>query len=202
VSTDFPVVDYLREHGRPVRSSCAGEEWLLETYQTVFSTHPGSTAMPSAGRPFTRELIARLIARGVAIAPITLHTSGTSIEENGLPLSERFSVPAYTAHLANATRESGGRVIAVGTTVVRALESAMTATGQLQGASGWTDHVVSPATGVQAVDGLITSLHAPRSSHLSMMSAIAGPELLARSYAEAIQEKYLWHDFGDMQLVW
>jgi S-adenosylmethionine:tRNA ribosyltransferase-isomerase len=199
VSADFPVVDYLLEHGAPFRFSYAAADWPIVTYQTVFSRCPGSTAMPSAGRPFTADLIAKLVASGIAIAPIMLHTSGTSLA--GLPVSERFTVPVYTAHLVNATRDSGGQVIAVGTTVVRALESTTDSAGLIHGASGWTEHVVSPATGVRVVDGLITSLHEPRSSHLLLMSAIAAPELLARSYDEAIRGKYLWCEFGDVQLI-
>lgn len=192
-SMDCPVVDYLLEYGQP-------HDWPLDTYQTVFSTYPGSTAMPSAGRPFSADLVTRLVSQGIVIAPIMLHTNGTCLDDK-LPLAERFLVPEYTAQLVNTTRTNGGQVIAVGSTVVRALESATDHDGMVQVTSGWTEHVVSPTSSVRAVDGLITSLHEPRSSHLMMLSALAGTELLARSYEAAIDEKYLWNEFGDLQLI-
>jgi S-adenosylmethionine:tRNA ribosyltransferase-isomerase len=150
--------------------------------------------MPSAARPFTPELVTSLVSRGVTIAPITLHTGVASPEKDEPPYPERFAVPPQTARLVRVTKESGGRVIAVGTTVVRALET--------KGRSeGWTSHVVTPDEGVRVVDGLLTGLHEPRSSHLMMLSAIAGAELVSRSYAAALDEGYLWHEFGDVHVL-
>ncbi|MFC4529777.1 S-adenosylmethionine:tRNA ribosyltransferase-isomerase [Sphaerisporangium dianthi] len=195
---DRDVPAYLQEHGMPIRYSYVGQDWPLSDYQTVFGVRPGSAEMPSAGRPFSHELVTALVGRGIVVAPITLHTGVASPEKDEPPYPERFAVPAPTARLVN---QAGGRVIAVGTTVVRALETAADHTGEVHAAEGWTSHIVTPATGVRAVDGLITGLHEPRSSHLLMLSAIAGEDLLARSYEEALREGYLWHEFGDLHMI-
>lgn len=197
---DRDVLAYLREHGVPIRYSYVGRDWPLTDYQTIFGLEPGSAEMPSAGRPFTTELVTALVSRGIGVAPITLHTGVASPEKDEPPYAERFSVPEQTARLVNLVRENAGRVIAVGTTVVRALETAALS-GTVRAADGWTSHIVTPGEGVRAVDGLITGLHEPRSTHLMMLSAIAGPELLARSYAAALEGSYLWHEFGDTHLI-
>lgn len=196
-----PLLDYLRLHGRPISYAYLHGERPLADYQTVFATHPGSAEMPSAGRPFTPELVTALVARGVAIAPITLHTGVSSLELGERPYPEWYRVPASTARLVNATRSGAGRVIAVGTTVVRALESAHEADGGAAAREGWTQLVISRDTGVRAVDGLLTGWHDPEASHLDMLEAIAGPELIARSYRSAAERGYLWHEFGDVHLI-
>jgi S-adenosylmethionine:tRNA ribosyltransferase-isomerase len=199
------VIPYLLAHGSPIRYSYVDRDWPIEDYQTVFATRPGSAEMPSASRPFTAQLVTALVARGVTIAPLTLHTGVSSLEGDEDPYPEPFDVPPATARLVNLTRASGGRVIAAGTTVVRALESAALAARGTQhaitAAAGWTDHVVTPATGLAVVDALLTGLHEPRSSHLRMLAAFAGPGLLARCYTAAIQRGYLWHEFGDSHLL-
>jgi S-adenosylmethionine:tRNA ribosyltransferase-isomerase len=157
--------------------------------------------MPSAGRPFTHELITRLAARGVAVAPITLHTGVSSLERGEAPYPEPYRVPEATARLVNATRWWGGRVIAVGTTVVRALETVADEDGAVTAGEGWTRLVVTPERGLRAVDGLVTGWHEPQASHLQLLEAAAGPELLERSYAAALDHRYLWHEFGDSHLV-
>ncbi|WP_433221682.1 S-adenosylmethionine:tRNA ribosyltransferase-isomerase [Microtetraspora malaysiensis] len=197
---DRDVPGYLRKHGVPIRYSYVERDWPLDHYQTVFGVTPGSAEMPSAGRPFTAELVTALVARGVVVAPITLHTGVASPEKDEPPYPERFRVAESTARLVNLTRECGGRVVAVGTTVVRALESAAR-TGVVEAAEGWTSHIVTPSEGVRAVDGLITGLHEPRSSHLMMLSAVAGRELLSLSYQAALDGGYLWHEFGDTHLI-
>lgn len=198
-------VPYLGHHGVPIRYAYVGRDWPLSAYQTVFATHRGteggSAEMPSAGRPFTPALVTRLVARGVQIAPLTLHTGVASPEKDEPPYAERYEVPATTARLVNHMRREGGRVIAVGTTVIRALETAASEDGLVHPSSGWTSHVVTPEGGVRAVDGLLTGLHEPRSSHLLMLTAIAGPELLDRVYEEALAREYRWHEFGDVNLV-
>ncbi len=198
---DRDVPAYLREHGVPIRYSYVDRDWPLAAHQTVFGIRPGSAEMPSAGRPFTPELVTELVTRGVLIAPITLHTGVASPEKDEPPYAEWFAVPAHTAALVGLTRRTGGRVIAVGTTVVRALESAVSPSGHVRARSGRTSRVVTPEDGVRVVDGLITGLHEPRSSHLLMLTAIAGEEALTRSYEEAIREGYLWHEFGDSHLI-
>jgi S-adenosylmethionine:tRNA ribosyltransferase-isomerase len=188
----------LERHGRPVRYGYVPDEWPLDAYQTVFALHPGSAEMPSAGRPFTPELVTRLVAGGVQVAPVLLHCGLSSPERGEPPLPERFAVPAETAHLVNAAR---GRVIAVGTTVVRALETVAAEDGTVTPDRGFTNLVITPERGVRAVDGLITGWHEPRATHLELLEAIAGPDLLTRSYAEALNAGYLWHEFGDSHLV-
>ncbi len=199
------VVPYLLRYGVPIRYPYVQREWPLDAYQTVFATRPGSAEMPSASRPFTPEVVTQLVARGVTFAPLTLDTGVSSLEGDEEPYPEPYDVPPATARLVNLTRRSGGRVIAAGTTVVRALETAArarpAADGMVTASAGWTDHVVTPRTGILAVDGLLTGLHEPRSSHLRMLAAFAGPALLSRCYAAAVGNRYLWHEFGDVHLL-
>jgi S-adenosylmethionine:tRNA ribosyltransferase-isomerase len=196
-----PLIDYLSLHGRPISYSHLRGERALADYQTAFATEPGSAEMPSAGRPFTPELITALVARGVVIAPIVLHTGVSSLELGERPYPECYRVPASTARLATATRRWGGRVIAVGTTVVRALESAADAGGNLVAREGWTHLVITPELGVRAVDGLITGWHDPDASHMDMLEAVGGADLIARCYRAASEHGYLWHEFGDVNLI-
>jgi S-adenosylmethionine:tRNA ribosyltransferase-isomerase len=195
------LVGYLAWHGRAIRYGYVDRQWPIEAYQTVFATVPGSSEMPSAGRPFTAEVVAAIERRGTRIAPITLHTGVASPEAHEAPYAERFKVPAETARLVERTRREGGRVVAVGTTVVRALESALDAHGRIGAADGWTNLVITPERGVHAVDGLLTGWHEPRASHLLMLEAVAGRPLLDLCYAEAIAGRYLWHEFGDVNLL-
>jgi S-adenosylmethionine:tRNA ribosyltransferase-isomerase len=191
----------LHTHGRPIRYRYVERDWPIETYQTIFADQPGSAEMPSAARPFSDALVTALVRRGVVLAPITLHTGVSSLEGHETPYPERFAVPASTAVAANAVHANGGHVIAVGTTVVRALESAADRNGAIHPAEGWTDTVITPARGVRAVDGLVTGWHEPEASHLSMLEAVAGRDALALAYAEASANDYLWHEFGDSHLL-
>ncbi|MCP2340343.1 S-adenosylmethionine:tRNA ribosyltransferase-isomerase [Actinomadura rupiterrae] len=194
-----PVVPYLRRNGVPIRYGYVRRDWPTAAYQTAFAfdRDDGGAEMPSAARPFTPELVTGLVSRGVLVAPLTLHTGVASPEAHEPPYAERYRVPERTWELVRHVREHGGRVVAVGTTVVRALET-VAAGGPL---SGWTEHVVTPERGVAAVDGLLTGLHEPRSSHLMMLTAIAGRPLLSALYAAALDERYLWHEFGDLNLI-
>ena len=199
-----PFLAYLDFHGAPIRYGYVAREWPLSDYQTIFARDPGSAEMPSAGRPFTHELVTALVTSGIAIAPVTLHTGVSSQEAGELPYPERFDVPAATAHLVNAARAGGGRVVAVGTTVVRALESAAAegaGDGTLRAAAGWTRHVVGPEHPVRAVDGLLTGWHEPEATHLLMLRAIGGRALVEASYREALRSGYRWHEFGDLHLI-
>jgi S-adenosylmethionine:tRNA ribosyltransferase-isomerase len=198
---DDPTALYLTRHGEPIRYGYVPAAWPLSAYQTAFALDPGSAEMPSAGRPFTPELIARLTAGGVLVAPITLHTGVSSPERHEPPYPEAYRVPEATARAVEAARGWGGRVIAVGTTVVRALESVAGPDGSVTAGEGWTGLVVTPERGVHAVDGLITGWHEPEASHLLMLEAIAGPALLQASYRAAIDGGYLWHEFGDSHLI-
>ena len=195
------VTAYLKRHGRPIRYGYVSDPWPLEAYQNVYATTPGSAEMASAGRPFTPELITSLVARGVLFAPITLHCGVSSPERHESPMPERFEVPEQTTALIRAVHGWGGRVIAVGTTVVRALETVAQPNGALAAGSGWTSLVITPPRGLWLVDGLITGWHEPEASHLEMLEAAAGAGLLARSYDAALACGYLWHEFGDSHLV-
>ena len=195
------VLAYAANHGSPIRYGYVTERWPLADYQTIFATEPGSAEMPSAGRPFTSALVARLEAMGVAIAPLVLHTGVASLESGETPYPERYRVPETTADAVNHARARGGRVIAVGTTVVRALETVAAADGTVRPRAGWTDLVITPDRGVRAVDGLLTGFHEPRASHLAMLEAIAGREHLTLAYSSALRAGYLWHEFGDAHLI-
>jgi S-adenosylmethionine:tRNA ribosyltransferase-isomerase len=195
------LVSYLRAEGHPIRYSHITRPWPLSAYQTTYGAEPGSAEMPSAGRAFTPEVFTALITRGVAVAPITLHTGVSSPEADEAPYPEPYRVPPSTAALVNHTKSRGGRVIAVGTTVVRALETVADDTGTAHPGQGWTELVVTPARGVRVVDGLLTGWHEPRASHLALVETVAGRDLLERSYAAAVDNGYRWHEFGDLHLV-
>jgi S-adenosylmethionine:tRNA ribosyltransferase-isomerase len=196
-----PLLEHFERHGEPIRYGYVERRWPLSAYQTVYARTPGSAEMPSAGRPFTHRLLTELIAGGVAVAPLTLHAGVSSPERSEPPFPEQYEVPEATARLVQSTHAHGGRVIAVGTTVVRALETVATADGHVAAGSGWTGLVISPERGLRAVDGLITGWHEPEASHLQLLEAVAGRELLERCYAEALEHGYLWHEFGDSHLL-
>jgi len=196
-----PLLAYLARHGAPIRYRYVPDAHPLAAYETAYATEPGSAEMPSAGRPVTPAVLTGLAARGVAVAPIVLHTGVSSPERGERPYPERFRVPSSTARLVEATRGWGGRVVAIGTTVVRALETVARADGTVEAGEGWTALVVTPERGVRIVDGLLTGWHEPEASHLDMLEAIAGRALVERSYAAALQAGYLWHEFGDVHLI-
>jgi S-adenosylmethionine:tRNA ribosyltransferase-isomerase len=202
VCMSSPVPRWLAVHGRPIRYGYVDRPWPLSTYQNVFATEPGSAEMPSAGRPFTPEMVTRLVAKGVGVSPIVLHTGVASVEAGECPYPERVKVPVSTAGRVNLAKRTGRRVVAVGTTVVRALESAYDPrSGEVCAFDGWTDVVVTPERGVVVIDGLLTGWHEPEASHLLMLEAVAGRALLESSYEAALADGYLWHEFGDVHLV-
>ncbi|MFD9718486.1 S-adenosylmethionine:tRNA ribosyltransferase-isomerase [Streptomyces sp. NPDC059076] len=204
-SVSSGVPELLGRYGRPIRYAYTAHDQPLAAYQTVFALPSpdgtGSAEMPSAARPFTEAMVAELVSRGVQFAPVVLHTGVASAEAHEPPYPERFTVSAATAWLVNAARAGGGRIIAVGTTAVRAVESAADGSGLVRPVTGWTDLVVTPERGVRVVDGLLTGLHEPEASHLLMLEAIAGRESLGRAYAAALRRLYLWHEFGDVHLL-
>jgi S-adenosylmethionine:tRNA ribosyltransferase-isomerase len=196
-----PLAPYLERHGRAIRYSYVGRDWPLSAYQTVYATDPGSAEMPSAGRPITPEIITSLVARGVGVTPLVLHTGVSSLEGHELPYPEHYRVPAETAERVNGTHAAGRRVVAIGTTVVRALETVTDSTGRAHPGDGWTEVVITPERGVRAVDGLLTGWHEPQASHLLMLEAVAGRCALERAYAAALAAGYHWHEFGDSHLL-
>ena len=197
-----PWLRYLRRYGFPIRYGYVREKWPAAYYQTVYATRPGSAEMPSAGRAFTCQLLEQLKERGVEVAQLVLHTGVSSLEDHEPPYPERYRVPPKTARLVNEAREQGRRVIAVGTTAVRALETVTDSGGGVVSAgAGWTDLVVTPERGIRAIDGLLTGLHEPSASHLAMLEALAGRRHLEETYGEALRHRYLWHEFGDLHLI-
>ncbi len=196
-----PVAEYLADFGRPIRYGYVTEEFPIDAYQTVFADEPGSAEMPSAARPFTAELVTRLVTAGVGFAPVLLHTGVSSPEAHEPPAPEWFRVSADSAARINATRRLGGRVVAVGTTAVRATESATDERGVVLATEGRTELVIHAGRPVRAVDGMITGWHEPRASHLAMLEAVAGRPLLEAAYRAALEEGYLWHEFGDSHLI-
>jgi S-adenosylmethionine:tRNA ribosyltransferase-isomerase len=193
--------EYLAEHGTPIRYGARAEQIPLGDYQTVYGVEPGSVEMASAGRPFTRRLLVELMAHGIVILPVVLHCGVASFEHGETPDRERYRVSAPTADAVNAVRGRGGRVIAVGTTVVRALETVADGDGRVGPGQGYTDLVVDPADEVRSIDGLLTGWHEPGASHLGMVEALAGSATAAAMYRAAIANGYLWHQFGDSCLI-
>jgi S-adenosylmethionine:tRNA ribosyltransferase-isomerase len=190
LAVPMTLAAFLARHGAPIRYRYVTEAFPLADYQTLFARVAGSAEMPSAGRPFTQRVLDHLRAAGVRVASITLHTGVSSAERHERPHRGWYDVPARTAAGVNATRRRGGRVVAVGTTVVRALESAASGC-EASASNGWTDLVVTPESGVAVADGLLTGFHEPEASHLDML----------RAYEHAIRQGYLWHEFGDVHLL-
>ncbi|WP_416955186.1 S-adenosylmethionine:tRNA ribosyltransferase-isomerase [Nocardioides sp. T5] len=187
-------------NGRPIAYGYLDRRYPLADYQTVFGTRPGSAEMASAGRPFTHELVTRLVTAGVQLAPVTLHTGVSSQEAGEAPGPEWFEVTPTSARVINQARANGGRVVAVGTTATRAVESTVRGSSVVAG-RGWTDRVVTPADPPRVVDGLVTGWHDPMASHLLLVEAVAGPRLTQAAYDAAVAEGYLWHEFGDSALL-
>lgn len=196
----------LAQHGSPIRYGYVDQDYPLEAYQTLFASVPGSAEMPSAARPFSQDVVDSLTEKGVRIARLVLHTGVSSLEvdseelEDQVMYAEPYTVPEATAKAVNDARREGRRVIAIGTTVVRALESAWDGKG-VRPASGFTSIYIHPATGVHSVDGLLTGFHDPMASHLAMLYALAGEEMVRSAYTEAVENGYLWHEFGDSNLL-
>ncbi|HEY1635907.1 MAG TPA: S-adenosylmethionine:tRNA ribosyltransferase-isomerase [Acidimicrobiales bacterium] len=203
VTLELPIGDlaFVQAHGRPIRYGHAPGDWPLATYQTVYATELGSAEMPSAGRAFTADIITALVARGIAVSPLVLHAGVSSLEVGEPPPPEWYRVPAATARRVNDTRASGGCVVAVGTTVVRALETVVDDDGLVHEGVGWTETIVTPDRPVRAVDGLLTGWHEPRASHLLILQAIAEPFALQSAYRAALDGAYLWHELGDLHLI-
>ena len=200
--SDLPVL--LARVGRPIAYGYLDRQYPIEDYRTIFGTTPVSAEMPSAARPFTPEVVTRLVSHGIAIAPIVLHTGVSSQEAGEAPQPEWFEVSESTARLVNVTRAGGGRIIAVGTTVTRALESAVQGApgrAKVEASEGWTERVVTRAVPPRVVDGLVTGWHDPAASHLLLVEAVAGPQLTQAAYDSAVEAGYHWHEFGDSALL-
>jgi S-adenosylmethionine:tRNA ribosyltransferase-isomerase len=205
----IPVADglpqWLAVFGRPIAYPYLRGPRPLADHRTLFARRHdhgfGSAEMPSAARPFTPAVLCALRQRGVGVTALTLHTGVASLEAGEEPLPERYTVPATTAAAVNATREAGDRIVAVGTTVTRALETVAEPDGTVRVGAGWTNLVLGPDRRARVVDGLVTGWHEPEASHLLLLEAVAGPDLVRRAYVAALSRGYLWHEFGDSCLL-
>jgi S-adenosylmethionine:tRNA ribosyltransferase-isomerase len=193
-------VAFLLDHGRPIRYGYLSGRWPLGDLQNVYAVEPGSAEMPSAGRPLSRRVLVRLMANGIVVAPIVLHTGVSSPEKHEPPMPEQFEVPEATARLVNLAGTAGRRVVAVGTTSARALESVADDRGTVSAGGGWTNLVLNLDRPARVVTGLVSGLHEPEASHLTLLEAVAGPGLVGAAYRGAVAERYLWHEFGDSML--
>jgi len=184
------------------------EELDRDRYQTVYASRKGAVAAPTAGLHFTQDILQRLQDGGISIVPLTLHVGyGTfrpvkvkDIREHRLGY-EPYAIASETAQQIRTVKNSGGRVIAVGTTVVRALESAAAADRSVIPGEGKTDLLITPGFVFRVVDGLITNFHLPKSSLLFLVSAFAGLDLIKQAYAEAIEKRYRFYSYGDAMLI-
>lgn len=195
------LAGYLATYGWPIAYGHLAGRFPIADHQTVYATDPGSAEMPSAGRPLSEHLLVRLMARGVTVAPLVLHAGVSSPEKHEPPTPERYTVPPATARLVNSAHDAGARVVAVGTTVVRALETVAAPDGTVSPGHGWTDLVLGAHRPARTITGLISGLHEPEASHLALLEAVAGPALVGRAYEAAVAQRYLWHEFGDSTLL-
>ncbi len=200
------LVDLIYRLGKPIRYEYVSAPWDLDYYQTVYATEPGSAEMPSAGRAFTWKLLLDLKRRGIDSAYVVLHAGLSSYMDDELdrqhPASEEeYFVSRSTAGKINQARKNGGRIIAVGTTVVRALESAASEDGSVTEAHDYTRLKINHQHRLRSVNGLLTGLHEPEASHLDLLSAFVTAEQIHAAYREAIACRYLWHEFGDLNLI-
>ncbi len=201
-SCDTDMNQLMWRYGRPIAYPYVKSQWPIEMYQTVYAGPAGSAEMPSAGRAFSPDVLERLTHRGVAFVTLTLHTGVASLEGGEKPYAEEYWIPELTARAVRLARADGRRVIAIGTTVVRALESAYDeASGAVVASHAWTELVITPERGVRVVDSLLTGFHEPKATHLAMLEAIAGRCHLEHAYTEALRQRYLWHEFGDLHLI-
>ncbi|GAC1356466.1 MAG: hypothetical protein NVSMB31_17110 [Vulcanimicrobiaceae bacterium] len=200
VTGESSSLAYLQRYARPVRYAYVPEAWPLDAYQTIFARNAGSVEMPSAGRPFTLRTLDALQARQVNVTAITLHCGLASPERHEPPMAEWMQLSAQSAQEVNRTKARGGRVIAIGTTVVRALESA-TDGHAVFAYRGWTERIVDREHPPEVIDGLLTGFHEPQASHLAMLESIAQPAFLNAAYARALRDELLWHEFGDVHLI-
>lgn len=196
----LPMPEYLAVAGEPIRYRYVQRRFPLRDYQTIFAREPGSAEMPSAARPFTPRVVDALTQRGVEIATITLHCGVSSFEAPERPAAERYTVSHAAAEVVNAARRGGRRVIAVGTTVVRALESSVV-DGRVVASSGWTDLVIDQQHRVATVDGLLTGFHERAGTHLWIVESFLDRALLDSAYTEAADRSYRYHEFGDVHLI-
>ncbi len=204
--TGVDLINKFYQIGEPIRYGYVSAPLPLEYYLTIFAKDPGSSEMPSAGRAFTWKMLFELKKSGIETAFLTLHTGLSSYMDDNLTRTprvgeEEYFIPAGTVTKIETTKINGGRIIAVGTTVVRALESAASCSGKIIPGHAYTTLRITEGHILKVANGLITGFHEPEASHLDLISAFLSPELIRKIYSEAIERKYLWHEFGDLSLI-
>jgi S-adenosylmethionine:tRNA ribosyltransferase-isomerase len=203
--TEF--LDLVYRIGQPVRYRYLSAPWRLGYYQNVYALQPGAAEMPSAGRAFTWKLLLQLRSQGIESASITLHTGLSSYLDNDvdrqhLASEEEYWVSEEAAGKIRRAKNSGRRIVAIGTTVVRALESvAADSGGDIKARHQYTRLQITAQSHLKVVSGLLTGLHEPEASHLDLLAAFVSPSTIYAAYSEAIQQRYLWHEFGDLNLI-
>jgi S-adenosylmethionine:tRNA ribosyltransferase-isomerase len=198
-----PLPHYIRR-----ASDDEGEARDRQRYQTVYARRPGAVAAPTAGLHFTEELLAEITRRGVRVAPVTLHVGlGTfapiaaeRIEQHAMH-PEWYEVAGSSAKMINAARAAGGRIVAVGTTAARVLETCVDQSGRIQAGQGWTDLFIYPPYHYRAIDALLTNFHLPRSTLLALVMAYGGRELVRLAYRHAVEHGYRFYSYGDAMLI-
>lgn len=196
-----PMQTYLAANARPIQYEKLDRQYPLSYYQAFFSFHPGSSEMPSAGRGFTPGIIERLLKKGVALAPVILHTGVSSLEENETPYPEYMEIDPVSTSIINTAKRQGRRIIAVGTTAIRAIETAVNNEGSLLPYRGSTELFIDESYTMKIIDGLLTGFHEPKASHLNMLQSVGGFDHIDKAYQEAIKAGYYWHQFGDLHLI-
>lgn len=199
--TDQSLKTWQAANAKPIQYEKLDRQYPLSYYQTFFSFHPGSAEMPSAGRGFTPELVEMLLKKGVVLAPVLLHTGVSSLEENETPYPEYMEINPVSAAIINAAKSQARRVIAVGTTCVRAVETAVNNEGLVMPYRGNTELFINRGYSMKIVDGLLTGFHEPKASHLNILQSIGGFEQIDIAYQQAIKAGYYWHQFGDLHLI-
>lgn len=192
---------YMAGYGRPIKYDKLNEPYPLGYYQTLFSFHPGSSEMPSAGRGFTQNQVDKLMQKGIVFVPVLLHTGVSSLEENEPPYPEYMEISPLSALIINNANQLGRKVIAVGTTAVRAVESAANREGEVFPYRGNTGLFITDYYRMKSIGGLLTGFHEPRASHLNILQSLAGFNHIEKAYSTAIEHNYYWHQFGDLHLI-
>ncbi|MBS4177937.1 S-adenosylmethionine:tRNA ribosyltransferase-isomerase [Lederbergia citrea] len=199
------LLNHIYRIGLPIHYEYIDYPWPLDTYQTAFASVPGSVEMPSAGRALSWKMLNNLKEQGIDFGFLQLHTGLSYYGENMWPHPEKhpesYCIPLKTAQQIAKTKVNGGRVIAVGTTVVRALETAANEDGTVKPQSGLTSLYIKKDYQLTVVDGLLTGFHEPEASHLDLLTAFIEENHLIKAYSKALDQGYLWHEFGDMNLV-
>ena len=197
----LPYFAYFAQYGKPIAYPHVTFDLPIETFQTTYARAIGSSEMPSAGRPFTHRMLERLRSRGIEIATVTLHSGVSSAARDELPMEEWRGVPPESAAAVRRAIKRGSRVVAVGTTVVCALESSLDSRRRVIPARGWTGLHILPDRPMRVVAGLLTGFHEPTSTHLAILESIAGKAHILGAYRAALTKGYLWHEFGDSHLI-